>query len=80
MLSAENSGQMVALGVWLSGFVSPLDDTCGSGKGSGHLHHWLQVAETLKSEVNPEPPLQVGSPRITSQTWSLPDVIEVVEH
>lgn len=79
MLSAEISGQMVALGVWLSGFVSPLDDTCGSRKGS-HPHHWLQVAEMLKSEVNPEPPLQVGSPQFATQTWSLPDVMEVVEH
>lgn len=58
----ETSGQMVALGVWLSGFVSPLDDTRVSWKGSCHPHHWLQVAEMSKPVINLVSLLQVGAP------------------
>lgn len=62
MLCMETSGQVVALGVWSSGFVSPLDDTRVSWKGSCRPRRWLQVAEMLTSEINPASPLQVGAP------------------
>lgn len=65
----ETSGQMVvALGAWLSGFVSPLDDTRASWKGSCHSRCWLQVVETcwkiLKPVINLVSLLQVGAPGV----------------